>query len=199
LAVSGNVLSWIASDGSGSSRSWPSDTPAVADSLTPMRAVGLHASIHGGWNIWILPLERTRASPCRHDFLELGASFALTAAGWLRFRRDRPGMRFFCLPAPAVPGGIHEQALIDLGPRRPQLFPSRPDGSTPSASSGPEFRAQAAKPLFKGRFEDFGGVSPDGQRFLMLKGPDAEPAPPQIVVIPDWFDELRERLRRPSK
>jgi len=33
----------------------------------------------------------------------------------------------------------------------------------------------------------------------MLKGPDVEPAPPQIVVIPDWFDELRERLRQAAK
>jgi Tol biopolymer transport system component len=65
--------------------------------------------------------------------------------------------------------------------------------------TSPAFRAQPPITLFKGRFEGFGGVSPDGQRFLMLKGPDIEPAPLQIVVIPDWFDELRERLRRPSR
>ena len=36
-------------------------------------------------------------------------------------------------------------------------------------------------------------VSPDGQRFLMIKpgGADQAAAPPQIVVVKNWFEELK--------
>jgi len=33
-------------------------------------------------------------------------------------------------------------------------------------------------------------VSHDGRRFLMVKGP-ANQASPQIVIVQNWFDELR--------
>jgi hypothetical protein len=35
-------------------------------------------------------------------------------------------------------------------------------------------------------------VSPDGQRFLMITAPgtDASPAPPSIIVVQNWFEEL---------
>ena len=35
-------------------------------------------------------------------------------------------------------------------------------------------------------------VAPDGQRFLMLKlQGDAASTPPQIVVVKNWFEELK--------
>jgi hypothetical protein len=38
-------------------------------------------------------------------------------------------------------------------------------------------------------------VSPDGQRFLMLKPPEsAEAAPTQINVVLNWFEELKRRV-----
>jgi serine/threonine-protein kinase len=38
-------------------------------------------------------------------------------------------------------------------------------------------------------------VSRDGQRFLMMKdAPTDGPAPPAIVVVQNWFEELRSRL-----
>jgi hypothetical protein len=36
-------------------------------------------------------------------------------------------------------------------------------------------------------------VTADGQRFLMVLGSDSA-GPPQIVVVPDFRDELRARL-----
>ena len=38
-------------------------------------------------------------------------------------------------------------------------------------------------------------VSPDGQRFLFIEEPEAAPAPRQLVLIPNWSDELRAKLR----
>ena len=37
-------------------------------------------------------------------------------------------------------------------------------------------------------------VSPDGQRFLMIKaggGSDQAAAPPSIIVVQNWFEELK--------
>ena len=52
--------------------------------------------------------------------------------------------------------------------------------------------------LFEGQYEPRSGndpnydVSPDGQRFLMLKPNEAgEAAPTQINVVLNWFEELK--------
>lgn len=42
-------------------------------------------------------------------------------------------------------------------------------------------------------------VSPDGRRFLMIKqgGGDQTSTPPQIVVVQNWFEELRRLVPLP--
>ena len=40
-------------------------------------------------------------------------------------------------------------------------------------------------------------ISPDGQRFLMIKsgiGPEQTAAPPTLVLIQNWFEELKKRV-----
>ena len=37
-------------------------------------------------------------------------------------------------------------------------------------------------------------VSPDGQRFLMIKDSDQKAAPPNIVVVLNWAEELKRLL-----
>jgi hypothetical protein len=47
---------------------------------------------------------------------------------------------------------------------------------------------------FAGRFYD---VSPDGRRFVMLKPVDASdktPAPPTLILVQNWFGELKARV-----
>ncbi len=38
------------------------------------------------------------------------------------------------------------------------------------------------------------GVSPDGQRFLMIKAPEQETVLTQINVVLNWFEELKRRV-----
>jgi hypothetical protein len=45
-------------------------------------------------------------------------------------------------------------------------------------------------PLQKGNYD----VSPDGQRFLMLKPSEQAQAPAQINVVLNWFEELTRRV-----
>jgi hypothetical protein len=37
-------------------------------------------------------------------------------------------------------------------------------------------------------------VSPDGQRFLMLKAAEQATAPNQINVVLNWFEELKQKV-----
>ena len=38
-------------------------------------------------------------------------------------------------------------------------------------------------------------VSPDGQRFLMLKPTEQAAAPTQINIVLNWFEELKQKVR----
>jgi serine/threonine-protein kinase len=64
----------------------------------------------------------------------------------------------------------------------------------------PAFSAGEPKVLFEGPYvltprslPDY-DVSPDGQRFLMLKPADAAPRAEQINIVLNWFEELKQRV-----
>ena len=65
----------------------------------------------------------------------------------------------------------------------------------------PGFTAGKPRMLFEGRYEPTPftfpnyDVSPDGQRFLMLKpGEAGEAVPTQINIVLNWFEELKRRV-----
>jgi hypothetical protein len=65
----------------------------------------------------------------------------------------------------------------------------------------PNLLASKPRVLFQGQFlltpatTPNYDVSPDGQRFLMLRsGGTVEAAPTQINVVLNWFDELKRRV-----
>ena len=65
----------------------------------------------------------------------------------------------------------------------------------------PGFAAGTPRMLFEGRYEQapvpatYYDVSPDGQRFLMLKASEqAQAALTQIIVVQNWFEELKRRV-----
>jgi Tol biopolymer transport system component len=64
-----------------------------------------------------------------------------------------------------------------------------------------DFRASKPRVLFDGQFLPSPAtapnydVSPDGQRFLMIKAADAGAGPPnQINIVFNWFEELKKRV-----
>jgi Tol biopolymer transport system component len=70
----------------------------------------------------------------------------------------------------------------------------------------PSFAAGKPRMLFAGQYEPSPAtspnydVSPDGQRFLMLKSAEArELAPTQIDVVLNWFEELKQRVPQGNK
>jgi Tol biopolymer transport system component len=65
----------------------------------------------------------------------------------------------------------------------------------------PNFAVGKPRMLFEGKYQQSPGtapnydVSPDGQRFLMLKPSEqAQAAPTQINVVLNWFEELKRRV-----
>jgi hypothetical protein len=72
-------------------------------------------------------------------------------------------------------------------------------------SAQPTFSAGKPKMLFEGSyvstprtFPDY-DVSPDGQRFLMLKATEQAQVPPEINVVLNWFEELKQKVPAGTK
>ncbi len=64
----------------------------------------------------------------------------------------------------------------------------------------PSFAAGKPRMLFEGQYQlspvpavNY-DVSPDGQRFLMVKPSEQQQAPPQINIVLNWFEELKRRV-----
>ena len=68
--------------------------------------------------------------------------------------------------------------------------------------TSPAFKPSKPRVLFEGRYETsfqvpgfrFYDVSPDGQRFLMVKS-ERPQASPQLVLVVNWIDELKRLVR----
>ena len=73
----------------------------------------------------------------------------------------------------------------------------------------PEFKLGKPEVLFQGTYVEFDiddahvwDIHPDDKRFLMIKKPpemeessvDTEPPQPQINVVLNWFEELKQRI-----
>jgi hypothetical protein len=68
--------------------------------------------------------------------------------------------------------------------------------------SGTMFKAGTPQVIFQGQYFKGGSgrqysVSPDGRRFLMIKNvasTNADAPLPQIVIVQNWFEELKRRV-----
>jgi len=86
---------------------------------------------------------------------------------------------------------------------RELLFLSQIDGGdiavlSVSVTEEPTFSAGTPEVLFAGSYAGFGGrpnwdVSPDGQRFLMIKNAvqTGEDEQTSIAIVDNWFEELK--------
>ena len=72
-------------------------------------------------------------------------------------------------------------------------------------STQPTFSAGKAELLFEGHYRATNAslpryaVSPDGQRFLMVKDAGAEHGITQINVVMNWFEELKRSVPTGTK
>jgi serine/threonine-protein kinase len=131
---------------------------------------------------------------------------------WLAYQSDSSGrFEIYVRPFPNVSAG--QWLVSTAGGRQPlwarsgkELFYVGPDSLLMRVSveaRGATWNAGTPIQLFEGRsfFFNIGNatfgrtydVSPDGQRFLMIKAIGADPAtaPPNIIVVQHWVDELK--------
>jgi serine/threonine-protein kinase len=171
-----------------------------------------------GLDIWILQLEgdpsaglgqgRKPKPFLQTSFNEISGAFSPDGR-WLAYRSDESGRNeVYVQPYPG-PGGKWQ--ISTEGGTEPvwarngrELFYRNGDKMMAvEITTQPAFTASTPKVLFEGQFGTADSllsaptnydVSPDGQRFLMIKASEEQPSPTQINVVLDWFEELKRRV-----
>jgi len=127
---------------------------------------------------------------------------------WLAYESNSSGsFEIYVQPFPNVGGG--QRQISTAGGRQPlwarsgkELFYVGGNGAllgVTTEANGTTWNAGTPMKLLEGRYVTGGtlgrmyDVSPDGQRFLMIKaaGADAGGAPPVLIVVQHWDEELK--------
>ena len=134
---------------------------------------------------------------------EGGAAFSPDGR-WLAYQSDESGRaQIYVRPFPG-PGGKSQISteggteLVWSRDGRELFYRNRDKNDGRRVETKPRFAAGKPKLLFEGHYEtsiypfepDY-DVSPDGQRFLMIKAGEQESAATQLNVVLNWSDELR--------
>jgi Tol biopolymer transport system component len=207
-----NRLFWQPADGSGSAEPLTSSELAgnnVPASWSPDGQVLAFMEINPdtGYDIFTLPLKESKAQPfLRTPSIETAPRFSPDGR-FIAYSSDESGrVEVYVRPYPG-PGGkwqISTEGGMEpvWNPKGRELFyRSGNKMMTVEVATQPAFSAGKPKLLFEGpytptprSFPDY-DVSPDGQRFLMLKASEqAQAAPTQINVVLNWFEELKQKV-----
>jgi Tol biopolymer transport system component len=160
-----------------------------------------------GFDIWVLRMSDRKAQPfLRTSSNESSPRFSPDGR-WLSYASDETGRQeIYVQPYPG-PGGKWQisteggrEAVWNRNGR--ELFYRIGDKMmVVDIATQPNFTPGKPRVLFEGQYEPTVftvanyDVSPDGQRFLMLKRSEAgEAAPTQINVVLNWFEELKRRV-----
>jgi Tol biopolymer transport system component len=206
---------WQRADGSGGlERLTTSDYTSVPSSCSPDGQLLAFVQVDPatGFDIWVLRLTDRKAQPfLRTPYSETSPRFSPDGR-WLAYISNESGRyEVYVQPYPG-PGGKWQ--ISTEGGTEPAW---NPNGRELFYRSGDKMMAvdiatqlgfTVGKPrvLFAGWYEatpaTFSNydVTPDGQRFLMLKRNEQEAsAPTQINVVLNWFEELKHRVPTEKK
>ena len=158
------------------------------------------------WDLWIMPLDgKHAAQPFVATKSSEGHACFAPDGHWIAYSSNETGRgEIFVRPFPKGDQKVQISKGADSGPvwsrSGREIFYVSGDQRMMAVTvrTAPTFTAGTPQPLFEWTFDAPFGVSPDGQRFVTIDRPRSPPAPPQLVVIPDFLDELRARLR-PSR
>jgi len=125
---------------------------------------------------------------------------------WLAYESDSSGQfEIYVRPYPNVNDGQWKISTASgtrplWAPNGQELFYVGPDGvlmGVRTDARGSLWSASSPLKILEGPYMTLSSISgrtydisPDGRRFLMVKRP-ANRAPPQIVIVQNWFEELR--------
>jgi eukaryotic-like serine/threonine-protein kinase len=164
-----------------------------------------------GYDIWVLRLVDRKAQPfLRTPFNESAPRFSPDGR-WLAYISDESGR--FEIYVQSYPGPGGKWQISTEGGTEPawnrngrELFYRSGDKMmSVDIVTQPSFTSGKPRMLFEGPYTPAAGttpnydVSPDGQRFLMVKANEQEAAPTQINVVLNWFEELKRRVPTGAK
>ena len=161
-----------------------------------------------GTTIWVLRLGDRKAAPLRETMFKEGAAQFSPDGRWLAYVSNESGRYEVYVQTYPGPGGKWQ---ISTGggteplwnPTGRELFYRSGDKMMAAdIATHPRFSASRSKVLFAGQFLPSPSsvpsanydVSPDGQRFLMLKPGGRDQVPTQINIVLNWFEELNSRV-----
>ena len=199
-------LFWKSADGSGTNeRLTTSEESQWPTSWSPD---GQFLAFSEFQDIWILPLEGERKpwAFLQTPFNEVEPKFSPDGQ-WLAYDSDESGQsEVYVRPFPnaeegksqiSTEGGT-ESVWVGNG----ELFYRNGDQMMAvDITTSPSFRAGTPKLLFAGRYAGTVNrirnydVTPDGQRFVMIKTEEEEAK--QLNIVLNWFEELKERVPVP--
>jgi Tol biopolymer transport system component len=212
----GNRLYWMPSDGSGTAEALTTSALSLNDVPIAWSPDGqllafTEDSANRNRSIWTLSIKDRKAQPFGQSLRRDSAPQFSPDGHWIAYDSNESGRdEIYVRPFPG-PGGKYQ---ISAGggtepvwnPKGHELFyRNRGKMMAVEVTAQPAFSAGERKTLFEGPYvisprsaADY-DVSPDGQRFLMLKSADAAPRPEQINVVLNWFEELKQRVPSGTK
>lgn len=200
---------WQLADGSGGlERLTTSDYSNVPRSFSPDGQLLAYAEVNptSGYDIKVLRLTDRKAQPfLQTPFNESVPSFS-PDGHWLAYISDESGRyEVYVQPYPG-PGGKYQISTEGgtepvWNPNGKELFFRSGDKMMAvEITSQPTFSVGRPKMLFEGPYLPtpitfpYYDVSPDGQRFLMIKPSEQTSPLNQIVVVQNWFEELKQKV-----
>ncbi len=201
-------LYWKAADGTGQVErltTSPNNTGAYSFSPDGKSLVHRDAGTTSPWNLHVLSMEGEFSSQPLLDSEFAEQSAAISPSGhFIAYQSNESGQsEIYVRPFPDVDDGKW-QISSDGGigpvwaPGGQELFYRNGDAMmVVDIKTEPAFTAGSPVVLFTGRYTIWGGfvnydISPDGQRFLMIKEVDEEEGQQdQINVVLNWFEELK--------
>ena len=160
-------------------------------------------------DIWVLPMEGERKPrPFLQTPFQEGAAVFSPDSRWLAYVSNESGQHeIYVQPYPGLGGkwqisteGGTESVWARTG--RELFYRNGDKMMAVDVTTEPTFTAGNPRVLFEGQYHTEipiananYDITPDGQRFLMIKarGPESE-APTQINVLLNWFEELKQRM-----
>jgi Tol biopolymer transport system component len=195
-------------DGSGSAERLSTDAPLATRMMGSWSPDGSVLTFDGGGDIWVLPMDGDNEP----ELLIPGGMFAVLSPNgqWLAYVSRERGESSVYVSRYSEPEAKW-QISGEEGGREPVWSP---DGTqlfyrsenrmmAVSVETEPTFGAEKPEVLFEGSYLSsesdpefqYYDISPDGQRFLMIKEEQTTTA--QINVVLNWFEELKRLVPTP--
>jgi serine/threonine protein kinase len=201
---------WQLADGSGGlERLTTSDDLQTPNSWSPDGNLVAFNEITAtsGIGVWVLRLSDRNVQPFLQSSFNESAPRFSPDGRWMAYVSDESGRyEIYVQPYPG-PGGkwqISTEGGTEpmWNPNGRELFYRSGDKMMAvDTATQPSFTAGKPRMLFEGQYQPTPvtfpnyDVSPDGQRFLMLKPAEqAQAAPTQINVVLNWFEELKQKV-----